>query len=270
MKWTNTKFKPTEDRKERLEGLWAMGFRPVHAERTRRSPLCVGGVTFQSSPARPGALLPPHPPGTPSRSPCAHRQAGAGRCHWFPFAYFLVPTTTHQKVHQYLYHQTSQTWWQEVCVTRAFCWAWRVAMLPRSWHGQAKTHMQVSLRKATACQHTAGEISGSLHSKLLTLKCLHEVLLSTPPIQTWDGVYVKWVIISFNSLLLHWANILSSSALLSVSFLFFKTYMAFNYFFKLLPSFCLNEASLLDIAFAALFAWLCLGSESRAYLCFTV
>lgn len=169
---------------------------------------CVwGGVTFQSSPARPGALLPSHPPDTPSRSPCAHRQAGAGRCHWFPFAYFLVATTTHQKVHQYLYHQTSQTWWEEVCVTRAFRWAWRVAMLPCSWHGQAITHTQVSLHEATACQHTAGEISGSLHSKLLTLKCLHEVLLSTPPIRTWDGVYVKWVIISFNSLLLPWANI---------------------------------------------------------------
>lgn len=64
-------------------------------------------------------------PGTPSRSPCARRQAGAGRCRWFPSAYFLVATTTHQKVHQYLYHQTSQSWWQEVCVTRAFGWAWR-------------------------------------------------------------------------------------------------------------------------------------------------
>ena len=80
------------------------------------------------------------------------------------------------------------------------------AMLPGSLRGRAITHRQITLLKATACEHVADAVAGSVRSELLTLN-LREVLFSTLPIQTWDEVYVKSVIISFNSLLLPWASI---------------------------------------------------------------
>lgn len=73
--------------------------------------------------------------------------------------------------------------------------------------GRAITRRHIALLKATACYRVADAVAGSLRSKLLTLKCLHAVLLLTLPIQTWAEVYVKPVIISFNSSLLPRASI---------------------------------------------------------------
>lgn len=50
---------------------------------------------------------------------------------------------------------------------------------------------QITLLKATARQHGAGEIADSLHFELPTLKCLHQVLFPTTSIQTLGEVYVK-------------------------------------------------------------------------------
>lgn len=134
-------------------------------------------------------LAPPKPlkhhPVQPPR-----RLGEAGGCHWFPPAYFLVARTTHRKctgTHIIKPSRPGDSRWHVGGCASSTTW-----LLLQ----QGARHEQITLLKATVCQHGAGEMADSLHSELLTLKCLHQVLFPTTSIQTLGEVYVKWVIVS--------------------------------------------------------------------------
>lgn len=133
------------------------------------------------SPLKPSRRHPMQPP---------RRLGEAGGCHWFPPAYFLVARTTHRKctgTHIIKPSRPGDSRWHVGGCASSITW-----LLPQ----QGARHKQIALLKATVCQHGAGEMADSLHSELLMLKCLHQVLLPTTSIQTLGEVYIKRVIVS--------------------------------------------------------------------------
>lgn len=188
------------NRKERLEGLWAMRFRATHAQRTHR-PSEVGS---SSSPHLPD-LVPCSSP-SPHRSPW--READRGRrvlvipiclypnCHNNPpeSASIPIPPTLTDPV-------TGAVTW----ALSLNCMCWRCSPAP-SMAGQSHTGRSPCSkpRHSTLAPGRCSSWLWALQAANIKMPSRGSVFYSSYP--TWDEVYVKWVIISFNSLFLPCAS----------------------------------------------------------------